>query len=172
MTMKPNRCLLQPPTQQTSQSPNREPSVTAVQRRRNLVSGSIGVCGHHIDPSLRPHSQLALWPQMLSKTRAMRLAFPRLNQPILSHMPRTSPQRTRARNKKTGFRPGRSGACEARLFRFIGQAHGEGEPPAKQVAACDVLEAMVYIRKWHPDLDILRVEFVALIEIVSGSPLD
>jgi hypothetical protein len=27
-------------------------------------------------------------------------------------------------------------------------------------------------RKWHPDFDILRVEFVALIEIVSGSPLN
>jgi len=31
---------------------------------------------------------------------------------------------------------------------------------------------MVYMCKWHPDLDILRVEFVALIEIVSGSPLN
>jgi hypothetical protein len=60
MTMKPIRCLFQPPTQQTSQSPNREPSVTAVPRRRNLVSGSISVGGHHIDPSLRRHSQLAL----------------------------------------------------------------------------------------------------------------
>jgi hypothetical protein len=27
-------------------------------------------------------------------------------------------------------------------------------------------------RRWRPDFDILRVEFVALIEIVSGSPLN
>jgi hypothetical protein len=31
---------------------------------------------------------------------------------------------------------------------------------------------MAHMRKCHPDLDIMRVEFVALIEIVSGSPLN
>jgi hypothetical protein len=101
----------------------------------------------------------------------MRLAFPRLDQPILSQMPRKPSRRTRAR-KKTGFRPGRSGACEARLFRFTGQGNGEAGPSALQVAACDVHQAMIYMRKCHPDLDILRVEFVALIELVSGSPLN
>jgi hypothetical protein len=52
------------------------------------------------------------------------------------------------------------------------QAQGDGEPPGKQVAACDLHEAITYLRTWHPELDILRVEFVALIEIVSGSPLN
>ena len=86
-------------------------------------------------------------------------------------MPRTRSQHTaRAGHKKTGL--GRSGACEARLFQFTGQAHGEGELPVKQVAACALHEAIAYVRKWHPDFDILRVEFVALIEIVSGSPLN
>jgi len=51
-------------------------------------------------------------------------------------------------------------------------AHGDGEPTVKQVAACDLHEAITYLRKWHPELDILRVEFVAMIEIVSGSPLN
>jgi len=46
------------------------------------------------------------------------------------------------------------------VFQFTGQAHGEGEPPVKQVAACDLHEAIAYLRKWHPDLDVLRVEFV------------
>jgi hypothetical protein len=73
---------------------------------------------------------------------------------------------------KTGFRPGRSGACEARLFQFTGPADGAGEPPVKRVAACDLHEAIAYMRKWHPGLDILRVELVALIEMVSGSPLN
>jgi len=85
-------------------------------------------------------------------------------------MSKAPSRRTRALNQKTGFRAGRSGACEARLFLFTGPAHGEGEPPVKQVAACDLHEAIAYPRKWHPDLDILCVEFVAMIEIVSGSP--
>jgi hypothetical protein len=102
----------------------------------------------------------------------IRLAFPWLNRPNLSLMSKAPFRRTRALKKKTGFRPGRSGACETRLFQFTGQAQGEGEPPVKQVAACDLHEAITYLRKWHPDLDILRVEFVAMIEIVSGSPLN
>jgi hypothetical protein len=87
-------------------------------------------------------------------------------------MPKAPSRRSRALNKKTGFRPGRSGACEARLFQFTGQAHSDGASPVKQVAACDLHEAITYLRKWHPDLDILRVEFVAMIEIVSGPPLN
>ena len=91
---------------------------------------------------------------------------------MLSQVPRTHSQHAPAINKKTGFRPGRSGACEARLFRFTGQVHGEVEPPLKQVAACDLHEAMTYMRKRHADFDILRVEMVDLIEMLSGSPMD
>lgn len=89
---------------------------------------------------------------------------------MLSHMPRTRFERT-PRAPKTGFRPGRSGACEARLYRFTGVANGEDDP-VKRVAACDLQEAIVYMRKWHPDFDILQVELVAMIEMLSGSPLD
>jgi hypothetical protein len=87
-------------------------------------------------------------------------------------MSRTRFQPTaRERNNKTGFRPGRSGACEARLYQFTGPAPAEGEAPVKRVAACDLMEAMLYLRQRHPDLDIVRVDLVALIEMVSGSPL-
>jgi hypothetical protein len=58
------------------------------------------------------------------------------------------------------------------LYQFTGVAQGEGEPPVKRVAACDLHEALAYMRKWHPDLDILRVELVAVIEMLSGSPLN
>jgi hypothetical protein len=87
-------------------------------------------------------------------------------------MPRTRSQPTRALAKKTGFRPGRNGACEARLFLFTGQMQGAAEPPVKQVAACNLHEAIKYMRKRHADFDILHVQFVALIEMVAGSPLD
>jgi hypothetical protein len=90
---------------------------------------------------------------------------------MLSHMPRTRSQPTRHAVKK-GFRPGRSGACEARLYQFTGVADGRGEQPVRRVAACDLHEAIAYLRKRHPGLDILSVELVALIEMVSGSPLD
>jgi hypothetical protein len=56
---------------------------------------------------------------------------------MLSQMPRTRSQPTRALNKKIGFRPGRSGACEARLFLFTGQAHGEAEPLVQQTVRAE-----------------------------------
>jgi hypothetical protein len=89
---------------------------------------------------------------------------------MLSHMPRTRAKRPQ-RALKTGFRPGHSGACEARLYQFIGVACGEGQPPVERVAASDLHEAIAYMLKWHSDLDIQRVELLGVIEMVSGSPL-
>jgi hypothetical protein len=63
-------------------------------------------------------------------------------------------------------------AREARLYQFTVKVLEEGEPLEKRVAACDLYEALAYFGKWHPDLDIFPVEFVALIEMVSGSPLN
>jgi hypothetical protein len=86
-------------------------------------------------------------------------------------MPRTRAGRIAAA-PMTGFRPGRSGACAARLFQFTVQASSEAEPLVKRVAACDLHEALAYMQIWHSDLDIQRVELVAMIEMVSGSPLN
>jgi hypothetical protein len=44
--------------------------------------------------------------------------------------------------------------------------------PQKRVAASDLHEAIADMRKWHSDLDIVYVELVALIEVLSGSPLN
>jgi hypothetical protein len=102
---------------------------------------------------------------------ALGLAFLGINQPMLSHMARTVSRRT-PRALKTGFRPSHSGACEARLYQFTGITNGAGEPPVKRVAASDLYEAIAYMRKWHSDLDIQCVELVAMIEMLSGSPLN
>jgi len=67
-----------------------------------------------------------------------------------------------------GFRPRRSGACEARLFQFTRQTHVEAEPAVKQVAACDLHESMTYVSKRHAEFDILRVEFVVLTKCCPG----
>src|SRR5580700_10009725 len=68
MTTKANRRLLQPPTQQTSQSSNREPNVTGIWRHRNLVCSFINVGGHHIHHCLCLHSQVALRTRLPLKT--------------------------------------------------------------------------------------------------------
>jgi hypothetical protein len=90
---------------------------------------------------------------------------------MLSHMPRTRSERAPCA-QKTGFRPGHTGACEARLYQFTGVAIGEEQPPVDWVAASDLHEAIAHMLKWHSDLDIQRVELVAVIEMVSGSPLN
>jgi hypothetical protein len=69
------------------------------------------------------------------------------------------------------FRPGRSGACEA-CANSHATVSVTAKFPLSLVAACNLHEVITYLRKWHPDLDILRIEFVAMIEIVSGPPLD
>jgi hypothetical protein len=67
-----------------------------------LVSNCICVCGHHMNHSVASHSQVVSSSNLLDKTeiqgwspRTMRgallLAFFRINQPMLSHMPRTLP---------------------------------------------------------------------------------
>jgi hypothetical protein len=48
----------------------------------------------------------------------------------------------------------------------------QGEPSVRRVVACDLYEAIAYMGKWHPDLDIQHVELAAIVEMVSGSPLN
>jgi hypothetical protein len=60
ITRYASRSLVQPPNQLTRQSPNREPIVTGVRRRRNLVSScmELTTSGQHIHPSEGPDSQV------------------------------------------------------------------------------------------------------------------
>src|SRR6266496_1695628 len=55
------RCRLQPPSQHTRQSPNREPSVTGVLSLRYFVSSRMVLdpsCGPHMHGSKTGHSQV------------------------------------------------------------------------------------------------------------------
>ena len=84
----------------------------------------------------------------------------------------TRSERTRHAYKKPDSGPAAAALVKPACINSLAVADGEGEPPVKRVAACDLHEAIAYMRKWHPGLDILRVELVALIEMVSGSPLN
>jgi hypothetical protein len=171
MTMKPIRCLFQPPTQQTCQSPKRDPSVTAIGRRRNLVSNCICDCRHHIHHLAASHSQVAFAVEFARQTRSA----PRFD--LLSFCSsqccRACPERFRRTppTLKTGFRPCHSGAWEARLYLFANVANGEGVP-VKRVAAADLHGTIAYMQRWHAELDVLRAELVALIQMLAGSPLN
>jgi hypothetical protein len=70
------------------------------------------------------------------------------------------------------FRPGRSGTCESSLFEFTGRARDQESPPVERVAACEIEEALLYMKRYHPHFEILRVELVMTIVMISGSPLN
>ena len=73
--------------------------------------------------------------------------------------------------RTTRFLPGRSGACEARLFQFKGRPRDE-EVPVERVAAVELEEALAHMKKWHPDFEIMQVELLFTVEMISGSPLN
>ncbi|HSU31635.1 MAG TPA: hypothetical protein VLJ11_10390 [Bryobacteraceae bacterium] len=73
----------------------------------------------------------------------------------------------------SSFRPGHSGACEASLYTFTEYPERETETPrVVRIAASELLEAVRYMRQWHGDFRIQRVEALGLIELLSGSPLN
>jgi hypothetical protein len=122
MTMKVKRCLVQPAasTPASRRSASRALPVSAGERTWfpiPYVFAVITVITSSLATVKLPAGR---------KVPPDRLAFPRINQPMLSHMSRTRSQRARALNKKAGFRPGHSGACEARLFLFAGETLAEG----------------------------------------------
>ncbi len=60
--MYDSRSRVQPPSHVTTQPPKREPIVTGVRRRRNLVSGcmALTVAGHHMHCSSEEPSQVEI----------------------------------------------------------------------------------------------------------------
>jgi hypothetical protein len=73
----------------------------------------------------------------------------------------------------TRFRPGRTGACEAQLWHFIGPPgilHDDHGP--HWVAAESLDAALEYMRLRHDDFIIMEARFLAMIPLLSGSPLD
>jgi len=73
------------------------------------------------------------------------------------------------------FRPGTSGACEAQLWMFVGpqEALNDDHAPETHWVAAESLDAaLLYLRRRHDDFTIAEARFLAMIPLVSGSPLD
>jgi len=77
--------------------------------------------------------------------------------------------------KKTGFRPGPRGVCEAQLWEFTGPSkflEEDEEIPIERVAAASLDEALKYMRRRHDDFNIHKAVYLGFIPVLSGSPLD
>ena len=73
------------------------------------------------------------------------------------------------------FRPGTSGACEAQLWMLVGPQEALNDdhaPETHWVAAKSLDAALLYLRRRHDDFTITEARFLAMIPLVSGSPLD
>jgi hypothetical protein len=61
--------------------------------------------------------------------------------------------------KRTGFRPGRSDACEAQLWEFTGPSKFLPEDesiPVERVAAGSLDDALKFMRRRYPDFIIVK----------------
>jgi hypothetical protein len=78
--------------------------------------------------------------------------------------------------KKTGFRPGSTGVCEAQLWTFTGPAkvssENDGAGEVYWVAAASLEEALRYLRQRYDDLQIMEARCAGMVALLSGSPLD
>ena len=79
------------------------------------------------------------------------------------------------KEKKTGFRPGKSGFCEGQLSEFTGPTKFRAEDediPVERVAATSLDQALGFMRRRYPDFAISKAEAMGTIAMLSGSPLD
>ena len=77
--------------------------------------------------------------------------------------------------KKTRFRPGSTGVCEAQLWTFTGPPKvpsDDAAPEVCRVAAESLDEALRYLRQRYGDLQIMEARCTGMVALLSGSPLD
>jgi hypothetical protein len=77
--------------------------------------------------------------------------------------------------KKTRFRPGSTGVCEAQLWTFTGPAKvfpDDHAPEVDRGGAESLDEALRYLRQRYDDLQIMKARCTGMVALLSGSPLD
>jgi hypothetical protein len=83
--------------------------------------------------------------------------------------------RKKRTSTNTAFRPGRSGKCEAQLWKFTGPpgvVEDDAMAEIHWVAAESLDAALLYLRKRHDDFTIAQARYLGMIALLSGSPLD
>jgi len=80
----------------------------------------------------------------------------------------------RTKRRSAAFRQGRFGACEARLYEFRGRSDSSSseEEKVERFAADSIYEGLVYLKRREPDFEVMSAQYVGLITLLSGSPLD
>jgi hypothetical protein len=76
--------------------------------------------------------------------------------------------------KPAPFRQGRFGACEAHLYEFRGRdcASSSDEDRVERLAADSIYQGLVYLKRRKPDFEVTSIQFIGLVTLLSGSPLD
>lgn len=76
--------------------------------------------------------------------------------------------------RKPAFRVGRFGACEARLYEFHGHHYPSSseEEKVERLVAESIYEGLMYLKRREPDFEVMSVQCIGLITLLSGSPLD
>lgn len=76
--------------------------------------------------------------------------------------------------KRPAFRPGRLGACETRLYEFRGHRYPSSSDEEKVVrlAAESIYEGLMYLKRREPDFEVMSVQCMGLITLLSSSPSD
>jgi len=72
------------------------------------------------------------------------------------------------------FRQGRFGACEAHLYEFRGRVYpsSSDEEKVERLAADSIYQGLVYLKHREPDFEVTSVQFIGLVTLLAGSPLD
>jgi hypothetical protein len=77
--------------------------------------------------------------------------------------------------KTAGFRPGKSGVCEAQLWEFSGPSKflpEDQEIALKRVAAASLDDALRFVRRRYPDFIIVKAEATGVVVMLAGSPFE
>jgi hypothetical protein len=73
--------------------------------------------------------------------------------------------------RKSSFRPGSTGACEAVLFEVVGSDEAGEATRSERFAAASLYEVISYLHRRDAEFRISSVQQLGLVVLLSGTPL-